>query len=218
MQNIRQCLSDLFYQFCKTVLRWAFRVCYRVRVTGLEHCPSRGPLLLVCNHLSEWDPPFFGSMLPWQVNWLAKVELFELCGGKMNVLFRTLHCVPVDREKADLSAIKQVVKLLRQERPVVVFAEGGVRTDETSLLGSRPELKEGAAAMAILSGSPIQPALLNGTIQAYKGRNWWFRRCQLELVLGPVFRLETKDRAEATQLILEKMLALKPQLAQQTIC
>lgn len=216
MQKIRQCLSDLFYQFCKEVLHWTFRLFFRVRVTGLEHCPSNGPLLVVCNHISEWDPPFLGSMLPWQVNWMAKVELFELCGGKMNILFRALHCVPVNREKADLSAVKQVVKLLKGKRPVLVFAEGGVRTDEKSLLGKTPELKEGAAAMAILAGCPILPILLNGTVRTYHLQNWFFRGHVMEVVIGPVFRLETKDRGEATKTILDRMLALKSGLIQQS--
>ncbi len=217
MPKFRQCLSDLFYQFCKTVLRWSFRLCFRVRVSGLEHCPKTGPLLVVCNHISEWDPPFFGSSLPWQVNWMAKTELFQLWGGRMQGFFRLLHCIPVDREKADPSTVKQTVKLLKGKRPVVIFAEGGVRTDETSLLGKTPQLKEGAAAMAILSGAPILPVLLNGTIQAYKGRNWLFRGQTLEVVIGPVFRLETRNRAEATDVILHRLLELKPMLKRQMV-
>lgn len=218
-QRIRQYLSDIVYGFFRALLIVLFRGFFWVKLSGSAHCPkSGGPLLVVSNHVSEWDPPFLGSFLPWQVNWLAKVELFELLGGWMNRFFRMLHCVPVDREKADLSAIKEVVRLLRGKRPVVVFAEGGVRMDESSLLGSSPMLKEGAASMALLSDCPILPVLLNGTISLYDRRKWFFRRRTLEIVIGPVFELKTKDRVEATQTILHHLLALKPQLEQQTPC
>jgi 1-acyl-sn-glycerol-3-phosphate acyltransferase len=210
--KLRQCLSDIVYAVFSFLLFCLFRIFFRVRVEGLENCPKSGPLLIVCNHISEWDPPFFGSCLPWQVNWLAKVELFELLGGKMNGFFEVLHCVPVDREKTDFSAIKQVVKLLRGNRPVVIFAEGGTRTDETSILGTNPQLKEGAASMAILAGCPILPAVLNGTVSVYHLKNWLFRRQTLEVVIGPVFNLTSRDRSEASKEILEHLLDLRSKL------
>lgn len=210
---------DAVYAAFRVVLILLFRIFFRVRVTGRENCPRAGPLLVVSNHLSEWDPPFFGTCLPWQVHWLAKVELFELLGGRMDGFFRTLHCVPVARTKADFSAVKEVARLLRGPRPVVVFAEGGTRTDETSLLGSAPALKEGAASMAILGGAPpILPALLTGTCALHNWRNWLFRRPLLEVVIGEPFTLETRDRAAATRQILDRLLALKPLLLQQRVC
>src|SRR5689334_11745095 len=93
---LRQSLCDGVYWIFATLLFLAFRLCFKVRIVGLENCPMSGPLLIASNHISEWDPPFLGCMLPWQVWWLAKVELFELLGGKMDGFFRTLHCVPVD--------------------------------------------------------------------------------------------------------------------------
>ena len=218
--KVRQCLCDVIYAFFRASLFVIFHGFFRVRIVGREHAPrAGGPLLVICNHLSEWDPPFLGAFLPWQVHWLAKVELFELLGGKMDGFFRMLHCVPVNREKADLAAIKAIVQLLRKQRPVVIFAEGGVVTNEHSVLGTKPALKEGAATMAILAGSPILPVLLNGTVSAYGLRNWFsFRSCMLEIVIGPVFRLESRDRTEATRQMLSRMLELKPHLRQQEIC
>jgi 1-acyl-sn-glycerol-3-phosphate acyltransferase len=217
--KLRQFLSDVVYGLFRLLLQIIFRCCFRVRIVGIENCPPQGPLLVVCNHVSDWDPPFLGSCLPWQVHWLAKVELFDLLSGRMNPFFKMLHCVPVDREKADLSAVKQIVKLLKGPRPVVVFAEGGIRFEETSLLGSQPELKEGAATMALLADAPILPALLSGTRSLYQGKSWrTFRRHELEVVIGPVFRLTHRDRAEATEEIKQKMLALKPTLNKQYVC
>ncbi len=220
IREIRQCLCDVVYGLFRAMLMVLFRIFFRVRVVGREHCPQDGgPLLVVCNHLSEWDPPFLGTCLPWQVHWLAKIELFELLGGGTSGFFRMLHCIHVDRKKTDLGAVKEVVRLLNGKRPVVVFAEGGTCTDEHSVLGHSPELKEGAASMAILADCPILLVVLNGTTALYQLRNWFFfRRCLLEVVIGPVFRLETRDRAEATRQILTRMLELKSSLQQQKVC
>ncbi len=219
-QKVRQCLCDVVYELFAFGLKVIFHLFFCVRIVGRENCPRRGgPLLVISNHVSEWDPPFLGTFLPWQVHWMAKVELFESLGGWANGFFRMLHCVPIDREKADLHAVKQTIRLLKGSRPVVVFAEGGIRTDKTSLLGASPGLKEGAAAMAILGDCPILPVLLNGTISAYRWQNWiFFRRRMLEIVIGPVFELKERDRTKATEQILKRLLELKPDLKQQGIC
>ena len=218
--GLRQCLSDMMYGIFKAALRAALPIFFRMRMVGRDHCPDEGgPLVVISNHLGEWDPPIMGSHLPWQVHWLAKVELFELLGGWTAGFLRMLHCVPVDREKADTAAIKQCVRLARGRRPVLVFAEGGIRLDESSILGSKPQLKEGAAIIAIAAGCPILPVVLNGTRAAFQGRNWFLlRRPMIEIMIGPVFRVEGRDRERATAQMLARLLELKVQLKQQAIC
>ena len=103
--GLRQCLSDLVYGIFKGSLRAILPVFFHMRVVGLENCPpGGGPLVVISNHLGEWDPPIMGSHLPWQVHWLAKVELFELLGGRMNGFFRGLKTSPVSRARASSSA------------------------------------------------------------------------------------------------------------------
>ncbi len=208
------------YGIFKFILQVILPIFFRMRVVGQEHCPREGgPLVVISNHLGEWDPPILGSHLPWQVHWLAKVELFELLGGWMNGFMRMLHCVPLERDKADLSAIKTCVRLARGQRPLLVFAEGGVRLDETSILGSMPQLKEGAAIIAIAAGCPVLPVVLNGTRAAFQWKNWLLlRRPMIEIVIGPVFQIEGRDRQRATEQMLARLLELKTQLKQQSIC
>jgi len=216
---MHQYLSDLMYGIFKAILRGGLPLFFRMRVVGREHCPREGPLLVISNHIGEWDPTIMGSHLPWQVHWLAKVELFELLGGWMGGFLRMLHCVPVDREKADMSAIKQCVRLARGRRPVLVFAEGGVRRDETSILGSKPQLKEGASTIAIAAGCPVLPVVLNGTRAAFRWQNWlFFRRPMIEIIIGQVFELGDRNRARVTEQMLCQLLELKAQLKQQSIC
>ena len=71
--------------------------------------------------------------------------------------------------------------------------------------------------MAIMSHAPILPILLNGTVATYHLKNWHlFKKRTLEIVIGPVFQIEGRDRDEVTRQILTKLLELKPKLEQQT--
>ena len=78
--------ADLLYWFCKVTFQTIFRSMFRIRVEGREHCPKSGPLLVICNHLGEFDPPFMGCFLPWPVSWLAKIELARPAWGLAGVL------------------------------------------------------------------------------------------------------------------------------------
>ena len=54
----------------------------RLRVRGRENIPAQGPVLVVCNHVSELDPPTLGvSALPRKTYYMAKLELFGVFRG-----------------------------------------------------------------------------------------------------------------------------------------
>ena len=67
-----------------------------VTVSGLEHMPAEGPLILASNHASFLDPILLGSSLPRHVNAIARSSLFR--NPLINRLFRGLLAMPVDRE------------------------------------------------------------------------------------------------------------------------
>ena len=37
-----------------TTLGWLYHHYFRVTVAGIEHIPTRGPVMLVCNHSGGW--------------------------------------------------------------------------------------------------------------------------------------------------------------------
>ena len=50
----------------------------RMRVRGKEHVPATGPVLVVSNHVSQWDPPTLGlAARPRKSYYMAKLELFR---------------------------------------------------------------------------------------------------------------------------------------------
>jgi 1-acyl-sn-glycerol-3-phosphate acyltransferase len=85
---------------------------YRVKVQGLENIDNNRPYLLCANHTSIMDLLFIQVKLKRWVYWMAKKELFK------NPLFgkflEKLGAFPVERGKADLSALRKALKILNE--------------------------------------------------------------------------------------------------------
>ena len=66
----------IYYWIGRALCRFLIFFIWRWRVEGLENFPSEGPVIVVANHVSYWDPVLIGSALPRQVFFMAKKEAF----------------------------------------------------------------------------------------------------------------------------------------------
>ncbi|MEU8765298.1 lysophospholipid acyltransferase family protein, partial [Streptomyces sp. NPDC048659] len=90
----------LTYRAARAVMRLIGRVHCPTTVTGLEHLPVSGPVLLAGNHLAACDTFFLYAAVPRRVVILGKKEYFTgpgLKGRLMARYYRALGVVPVDR-------------------------------------------------------------------------------------------------------------------------
>src|SRR5438094_7996343 len=90
------------YACVKPVVAVVMRLLFRVEVKSPEHVPLAGAVLLVANHSSLLDPPLVGGVLPRQLSFLAKAELFRI--PLFGPLIRRLNARPVRREGPDRGA------------------------------------------------------------------------------------------------------------------
>jgi 1-acyl-sn-glycerol-3-phosphate acyltransferase len=148
------------YAFVRDLTRLLYTIFYRVRVRGLERVPRSGPLLLVCNHQSNLDPPAVGSTLRTRhIEFLAKVELFK---GFLGWLIRNLNSVPIKEEGGDAGAIKEILRRLGDGRAVLVFPEG-TRSED----GAMHDFKRGVALLVKRARCPVQPLAVEGCFDAW---------------------------------------------------
>ncbi len=91
----------------------------RPQVIGQEYMPRTGPLLIVANHLSLYDPLLLGSVLPRRLWFFGKRELF---GWPIVGWFvRATGHIPVHRGEGDRAALEKALTYLHEGKAVVIF-------------------------------------------------------------------------------------------------
>jgi 1-acyl-sn-glycerol-3-phosphate acyltransferase len=103
----------------RPVARWG-----RLRVEGLESLPRSGPLLLVGNHDSHWDPVMVGvaAQRRRQIRALAKAELWKVRG--LAPVLDGMGQIPIERGSGDSQALSRAIEALRAGVCIGVFPEG----------------------------------------------------------------------------------------------
>lgn len=101
------------------VAAWA-----RLEVSGVETLPESGPLLLVGNHDSHWDPIMIGvaARKRRMIRALAKSTLWDVKG--LPWVLDGMGQIPIVRGAGDAQALSNAVTALREGSCVGVFPEG----------------------------------------------------------------------------------------------
>ena len=142
--------------FCQMI----FFFMWRVRVFGMRNVPPAGGVLLACNHQSFLDPVLVTMALHREGNYMARDTLFR--HPFFRRLIESLNAFPVKRSTADMGAIKEIIRRLRDGKVVVTFPEG-TRTEDGSI---RP-LHEGSMLVAKRAGAAVVPTLIAGAFEAW---------------------------------------------------
>lgn len=96
----------------------------RLRVEGLESLPAEGPLLVVGNHDSHWDPVMVGvaALKRRQIRALAKSDLWKI--KPLAPILDGMGQVPIVRGAGDKEALAKAIEVLRAGACIGVFPEG----------------------------------------------------------------------------------------------
>jgi 1-acyl-sn-glycerol-3-phosphate acyltransferase len=192
------------------LLRGLMRLLLRLEVTGLEHIPASGPVIIIINHLDWVDPALVCGVSPRPIIPLAKKEAFR--SWWLGPLMRFYGAIPLQRSGADTGAIKAALQVL-QANGVILMAPEGTRSPTRQL---RPG-KNGAVMVALHSKATVVPIGLSGTPSL--GTYWRkFKRAPVRLSVGQPFRLKSfapggpAHRAEIAAITQEVMVRLAMQL------
>src|SRR4051812_8605323 len=125
---------------CTPIVRWWGRL----EVSGLEHLPESGSVLLAGNHDSYWDPVAVGiAALPRrQIRALAKSSMWKIRG--LDRVLDGMGQIPIDRGAGDVRALDRAVAELRGGACIGVFPEG------TRSLGRELRARSGFGRLAAL--------------------------------------------------------------------
>ncbi len=160
-----------------------FRTIYRLRVEGLQHVPSSGPLILVANHCSFFDAFIVAASLPLRIcqqmfymgfEWFFRHPILVWWG-------RGVRVIPVDMDTFLLRALQASAVVLQRGGILCVFPEG-----ERSVDGRvRPFLK-GVGILAKELKVPVLPAYIAGSFKAWPRGQSLPRIHRLHVRFGPM--------------------------------
>ena len=179
------------YLTLKAVFRPLTAGLFAVQVRGGENVPASGPLVVAANHRSYLDPPLLGTWFPRVLHYMAKRELFK--NPVIGAVLRSVHAFPVDRDRADLGAIKHALETLKRGECVGIFPEGRRNADGAA------KARGGAVLIAASARCPIVPVALVRTDEAMRR----LRGARVEVRIGTPLVFQGTER-KATKIEIER--------------
>ncbi len=143
---------------------WGLKIINKERLAGITDC------IIAANHISAYDPPFIGAIIPTEIHYLAKAELFK--NKLMGAFLVYVNCIPVKRGRIDKSAITMVKLVLRKGHSILIFPEGTRKSSK---------VKSGIGKFAIEAKKDVCPIYIHNSTNFWK---CFFRKDRLKIVIG----------------------------------
>ena len=105
------------YSFVRCLISLFFRLFFRITIEGMENIPD-GNVILVANHYKIWDPLIIAVAIKRELSFMAKKELFE--NKFFARILKWVNAFPVDRKKADLTAIRNSVQIIKSGKNLLI--------------------------------------------------------------------------------------------------
>jgi 1-acyl-sn-glycerol-3-phosphate acyltransferase len=183
-------MTALYWAFHYLVIPLALKLWTRLCVQGREHLPRQGALIVISNHVDNWDTYVVGLFVRDRViNYLARADGMD--ARWLGWYWRQFRAIPADREGLGLA-----LRILRQGGAIGVFPEG---TIAPALVPAIP----GSALLALRSGATVVPAAVWGTERI---RPWSVvAPPRVTLRYGPP-RVLTRARGQDSQAVADALM------------
>ena len=192
------------YTLAKIVLGFYIYVFNRIKIIGRENIAPDGALIVYGNHQSIMDifclNLAFGNR---KIIFMAKDSLFKIPVIKSVV--KAYGAFPVDRSRADLTAIKNALRVLKEGKTLGIFPEGTRISSE-----NESDAKGGIAMIAEKTKATLQPVRI-----IYKRKKMIFN--SMTVIIGKSFSFSDIEipenaedpRKEGGRILMEKVYELK---------
>jgi 1-acyl-sn-glycerol-3-phosphate acyltransferase len=166
-----------------------FKTYFRGKIFNAERVPGTGPVLLVSNHLSYFDPPIIGASINREIHYLARENVFR--PAPIGKLLRSVNVIPLDREGGGIAGLRTGMEILNRNQALILFPEGTRSPD-----GQLQSFRSGVGLMVIKSTAPVIPVRVFGAFEAYGRQHRFPRPGKISVKFGQTIDFSAK-RLEA---------------------
>jgi 1-acyl-sn-glycerol-3-phosphate acyltransferase len=200
---------NFYYWFGYHLSRILAKIFFRFRILHRERMIQSGPVILVSNHQSYFDPPLAGNVSDRAIYFLARRNLLKV--PVLGWVLPKLNVIPVDQEGVDRSALKGVIKVLKHGECALVFPEG-----ERTIDGRLHPALPGLGLIIARTLAPVVPIRIFGAHETLP-RGGGFHFHPITVVVGkPIYfseaDLQPRDKnlyARLSQRVMDAIAALK---------
>ncbi|MCH8024309.1 MAG: 1-acyl-sn-glycerol-3-phosphate acyltransferase, partial [Candidatus Marinimicrobia bacterium] len=163
----------------RLVLAPLLRIMFRPRFVGRENMPAGGPCFIITNHcqvydafmvnLEFYDEPTAG---------LLTEEYFR--GGLVTWMLRGIGVVATRKFQPQSTPVREIMRLVRDNRMVVIMPEGGCNWDGVTL----PTIASTGKLFRRL-GLPVHPVILHNNYLSWPRWAYWPRRIRVTIEFKP---------------------------------
>lgn len=194
----RSPLDTLLYRFAYSFIPPLWRLLFRVKISGREHIPPSGAVVLASNHRSNLDPFFLGVSTPRQIHFMAKAELWKV--RPLGRLLDKLGAFSINRGEADRQGIKRALEVLGSGAVLGMFPEGHRQRQQQ--VG---EIHPGVTLFSLREGVVTIPVVMVGTERVVRGH--MLHLPSVRVVFGPPLELPDQGtpRSQRAQVVGERL-------------
>jgi len=193
----------MLYRFLQLFFGFLMRVFWHLKIVHRERIKNACGCIFAANHISLFDPPFIGSVIPFPIGYLAKAELFK--NKFFGNLLGKLGVIPIRRGAIDRKAIETAKKKLNEGNAILIFPEGTRKA---------AKVKSGIGKIAIQTGKDIQPIYLENSDKFF---SCLIGKKRLKIVFGEIIKAaEFSDLEESkenyrklSETVMERIRQLK---------
>jgi 1-acyl-sn-glycerol-3-phosphate acyltransferase len=164
-----------WWRFGIAVVGFVARLCFRIRVEGIDRIPQSGAAVVAGNHVSALDGVVLGLVVGQHrrrmTRFLAGAEFFSR--HVFGWALRSYRQIPLRRGEADVEALDEAIRSVRSGALVGIFPEGRVNADPSKGLQRG---RRGATRIALAAGAAVVPVGIWGTHLRYPKEGLHFRR------------------------------------------
>ena len=197
-------MGTILYYFYWLIIWLPCHIFFPARVINKKNMPKKGAILS-CNHFAGIDPIFIGIYTVRKMHFFAKKELAK--NWFLRVMAPAVGSIFVERGKADIGAVKKTLKVLNDDKVLMIFPEGSRNKDNEEML----ELKAGAVTFSVKTDTNITPVIMWRRPKAFR-KNFIYYGKPFGFSQYTGVKMTHEDKREATIFLTQKMAETQEEL------